>query len=477
MRRTMTPAGRGSAGSGLRRRTTGIVLLTVAAGLALTPSRSNAVESFQPGRGSARAIVLRAGPGQAGLEVAVDVAESLADFQVSVGRATATSVGSGVLGLVAPDVVAQLPAATRVSSSDEGSDGGTSTVFPDNPAGVGLTRQEASATDEPSARARTTFGSFGLPGLVSLSGARSQAVAGVVEGERREATGTVDIPAVELFDGMVQLEGLRWRATQRSGAAFPEDLEEEAWFSIGRITLAGQDFATPATPAQAAAALDQLNTALGVSGVQIVAPKVVRDGTKTVITPLVVAFGGGEVSRQVVAPALAAVQPARDELTAALFEQAPDAAAAVLVADLALGPFSGSGALAVEIGGAEASTDGRTFTNPFAVVPTGRSTPPSAGPVARAAGSSVARPAGSPVPPAAASPAVRPVPPDSGPLAAAPQRRSVEVGVTDPVRALDDGGGTGAVVAAACGLVVALALAGGEWARVRRNRFLFLGED
>jgi hypothetical protein len=458
-------------------------IIAGAVALAMLAAQPSGVadEAFTPGTASARALVVRAGPSQAGLAVAVNLAESMAGYQNTVARGVSTAFGSGVLGLLVPDLVAQLPQPTRIDSTEEGSEDGRKESFPPAPAelpvGFGATSQEVSAAGDPRGAATTTLGDLALPGVLTVGGASSTATAGVVDGTTREARATVDIPVVELAGGMIRLEGLRWRAVQTSGAAFPDDVEDDAGFSIGRIVLAGQEVAAPDTPAEITDAFAQLNAALAPTGVVLRVPTAGRVGAAITMSPLVVGIADSQVGATVLGPVLGAAQPVRDAAVAPLLAQVPEAAVAVLVADVALGSLTGAGGVTVEIGGAQAQTDGTSYASPFGAGAGGGAAPR---PLAIEAGSaSLGGTSSAPHVPAPAPAAARPP--------SAPAPASVAAGPTSapasgggqaisrvPVAHDSDAGPIGSILAA--GLVGTLALAGAEWSRARRGRFSF-GEE
>lgn len=230
---------------------------------------------------------------------------------------------------------------------------------PEAPVAVGVQRQEASADRAPSARATTTSSSISVPGALGLFAGRSTAGA-AIRGRERVADAEVVIASLEL--GPVRLDGLRWAVEHRSGER-GATLASEAVFSLAGASVAGQ--AVPVLPERPEEVFSALNAALAPLGLALEAPRLQPGESSAVVTPLVVRVFGSEAGKRGLAPAVGALQPAREPLAEALL--ALDARFGLLLTgvDVLVGVLAGSNSIALEVGGAAATTEGLVYESPF----------------------------------------------------------------------------------------------------------------
>jgi hypothetical protein len=255
--------------------------------------------------------------------------------------------------VLSPD---QLPSATRVDSRG----GNTSLTEEETPApGSPLTagHKHVEATTEPAAIAvSTVLGTLGP--LLSFDGGRSESSTRVIPGEAREAHARV---AVNLdIGGLVQLSGLRWEAFHRTG----KDPDADATFDLGTASLLG----VPIPVESLQAVEDAVNGLLAASGVSITFPKVERftePSDLVRISPLRILLKDSPLGAETVGPVLNLTRAQREQLFDEIAKVYCSLAGALLVGDIGVSVVSGTGFLAVEIGGAEATTGDLVLESPF----------------------------------------------------------------------------------------------------------------
>jgi hypothetical protein len=118
----------------------------------------------------------------------------------------------------------------------------------------------------------------------------------------------------------------------------------------------------PALPDPLAA----LNTALGPSGITIVAPHLETAGGVARVTPMTVRFADSALGRVVLGPVVGSLQPLRDPVVGGLLAISCDFGTAVTVADVATSILTGSGGISFDFGGVTATTEGEAYDNPLA---------------------------------------------------------------------------------------------------------------
>ncbi len=349
------------------------------------PAGARTDAGFVNGSGAARGTALRLAPRTGGLTYAVTTGDSLASYQGTEGRAQAQALDLGIFGLLLTTVSAcgqqpllkpeQVPGPVQANSS-HGAASSTHDLAGGGIAAVG-TETAAARPDQSSADASSA--TLDLPGVLTVGGAVSHAETRLVPGLRREAHADASIASVSLAGGAVQLLGLRWDVTQRTGDAPVHD----GGFHVGEIRVGGQSLpagplgGVPGPAEQALQSLDGANQALAPFGIHLSPPAVrtLKDGTVDV-GPLRISLGGTTQLSAPLGSALASAQPAREAVLAALKGDPQNcqdprgglgslANAGLLVGDIAYGGLTGTGGVDVDLGGVHATTEGIAYHNPF----------------------------------------------------------------------------------------------------------------
>lgn len=309
---------------------------------------------FNKGTGSATADSMRVDPVAGGLSFGIGVGQALAGHQNTVGQAEARAFDLGVIGVSlagegcdggdATFPEEDQPQPERISSTDENAEQGRSST---EPFAAGRIRKEVRAGDDPFAEAITTGAPVDIPGVLSVSATRSLARSGVVDGTLREATAVTEIASIWFAD-TVQLKGLRWEATHRSGSVD----ETVGKFTIEALTVAGAP-----VPVED---LEQVNAVLNPLGFELRMPtsRVVDTsaGEIVMVDPLAIAVVPNENRDTLLGGAIGAGQPVREPLFDALIEQDCGNATYVTLADVAIASITGGGTFSVSLGGVRAST-------------------------------------------------------------------------------------------------------------------------
>jgi hypothetical protein len=364
-----------------------------------------AAAPFSNGTANATAIVARVAPGVGSLELAIANGVAVSEITNHLSQAQAQTLDLGLIGTTLgaegcdggdPTVPpSQLPQPTRVDNRG-GDTEATSDEVPVAGSTLGVGRELARATTVPGAVATaTSAASFGP--VVNLSGGRAVAVTEVVDGSARQAHASVEA-AIDIA-GIVQLAGMRWDALHRTG----RDPRAAGTFDIGTATVLGVP-----VPLESLATLETvLNQVLAPSGITISFPKIERFEQPTDlvrVTPLRIVLKDSPIGKTAFGPALDLSREQRGELFDQLAAAYCRTADFLLVGDIGLSVVSGTGFLAVEVGGAEARSADLVIENPFgsAVAPTS-AVGPATGLPSTGAGGPVLAPA--PTPPGVATPA------------------------------------------------------------------------
>jgi hypothetical protein len=226
------------------------------------------------------------------------------------------------------------------------------------------------ANADPSARATTTSGRLGFGPVAEIVQGRTEATTGIVDGKARVAHAVTTIDRLDLLGGMITLVDLRWEATQRSGAGEGTD----GGFTVGSVLLQGKPLPAPPTLPTAPGSngsplpdpLTALNTALGPTGIAVVAPHFESANGIAQVSPMSLRFSDSALGRVVLGPIVGALQPLRDPIVGGLLAASCDFGTAVTVADVAAGVLTGSGGISFDVGGVTATTEGEHYDNPLA---------------------------------------------------------------------------------------------------------------
>ncbi|HVM53442.1 MAG TPA: hypothetical protein VM262_09620 [Acidimicrobiales bacterium] len=339
-------------------RRTAVVALVSAlalAGVQLTSPAASGQEPFAAGSGRAAAKLVKVGPARGALTLAPQFGLALADFLNTRGRGDVRTADFAALeDSVPPEIRAALPTVKVESTDDDAETGETVTVGtpPEVPLKLGGAELHADAGPAPYGASSFTAGALDL-GVGTMSGARAESRTGVVDGRVREAVARVVIPRLELADGAVVLENLTWLAVQRTGG----EQVEQATFSVGAATVAGQSLAAPSggdLPLEDVAAA--VAPVLAPLGIELTFPVARIDKGAVALSPLRLRLRASDAAPALV-PITEGVQPVREPLVDAIREGSDGQVdAGLLLADIGLGVVTGGSTLDIELGGVIAVT-------------------------------------------------------------------------------------------------------------------------
>lgn len=328
------------------------LVLVVAAGVVADPVAGE--ESFGVGSGRASAKLLKVGPSRGALTLAPQVGLALSDFLNTRGRGDVRFADFAALAdSLPPELITAFPSVKVESTAENAAEGETVTLGtpPEIPVKVAAAELHADAGAEPRGASSFSAGAVDI-GIGTIAGGVAASHSGIVDGNTREAVATVVLPRLELAGGAVVLENLRWEATQRSGATETND----AKFSIGSATIAGQTMAAPSGSelplADVAAALAPVLDPLGI---ELTFPTPRLDPGSVSLSPLRLRVVASDAAPALI-PVTDAIQPVREQLVGGIRGATEDADAAILLSDIALGVITGGSALDIEIGGVSAAT-------------------------------------------------------------------------------------------------------------------------
>lgn len=305
--------------------------------------------------GQAQAVLARIVPYVGLPGVAAGIGVTAAQVEGQTARASATAADFGLLGTLAGAAAEGLPALPApITADSEGKtqtdrdpvplDGSDGTKTPD-PAAAAFkaAHEQAVATKSPvSARGTVTGPTLGVPGLIEITGGRSQATS-----DATRSVSDVVISSLNLGAGAVVLSGLHWTATQVDKAA------GTATFSLGGMTVAGQEM--PLSGADSlATALTAANTALEPVGLALAGPTSTADTNGGAVAPMIIQIRNPEALVAPSAQASEALKPVLGEMMKAVLAAYPDASASQIVLNAALGAAGGRSGGRLELGGVSA---------------------------------------------------------------------------------------------------------------------------
>lgn len=387
--------------------------------LALTaPAAAEASDkiAFVDGTGSASSGVMRVAMRSSGANIGIGLAQTKARYSGAQGNAESAGVDMGMFDMIGKAPVACgtapgafLPEDARperiVVSSGSGKTAEQSAAFG---AGTPVEMGSQAASAAPRSQADAFVGGVkvDIPGLLTMVGGTATSSAHLVPGKQRTATATSSMGKLSLLGGAVELEGLQWQATERTGAV----KSSEGSFSLGAITVGGQRYPAPDV-ASFAVGLAAANEALKAVGLALHAPEVEPTQTGNQVTPLRLSINSTPELRALLAPAMDGVQPIRTQLLELVspLQMSPDCGFAkavgfgYLIADLALIAMGDGGGLDLDLGGVRVGTDATVYANPLKSG-FGALTPPDLPSVPDLPAEPAVTPADSAVPPAAPVP-------------------------------------------------------------------------
>jgi hypothetical protein len=324
-----------------------------------------ATTPFSNGMAKATAIVSRVAPGVGSLELALANGIAVAELKNQLTQAQAQSLDLGLIGttltagtcrepVVSPD---QLPQPTRVDNRHGDADA-TSDEAPIADSMLAAGREAARASAVAAQAIATSASSIGP--VLRLDGGQAEAATDVIDGAARQARASVR--ANVTIAGLVELGGLHWEALHRTGA----DPTAVASFDVGTAKLLGVPLPLePLTTLEAT-----LNAALAPTGIAIAFPRIERfeEPTDLVrVTPMRIVLKDSPLGQTLLGPGLELTRQQRFDLFNQLAAAFCDAAGLLLVGDIGLSIASGTGFLAIEVGGAEAISGELASGDPFGV--------------------------------------------------------------------------------------------------------------
>ncbi|MGH9086148.1 MAG: hypothetical protein ACRDYW_11910, partial [Acidimicrobiales bacterium] len=353
--------------------------------------------AFSNGTANATAVVSRVAPGVGSLALGITGGVGVSEVKNSLAQSQAQATDLGLIGTtltaegcdgsdayITPD---QLPGPTRVDNR-AGDAEASDDEFPIAGEALGGGREEAWATTAPAAGATaTSAASFGP--VAKLSGGRADVVTEVVDDSARQARATVEA-SIDIA-GVVDLSGLRWEAFHRTGS----DPGATGSFDVGTARILGAP-----VPIESLESLEgAVNTALAPSGITVTFPTVERIAEPTDlvrVTPMRIVLKDSPAGAATIGPGLGLTREQRSEVFEQIATRYCRAAGALLVGDITLSIASGTGFLAIEVGGAEAQTADLVLENPFgSFTPAPNEALPASG-VPSIPGSATVRPTGVP---------------------------------------------------------------------------------
>lgn len=348
--------------------------ITLPFGAAHAQAAPSSSSDFILGEGQGIAQSVRLVPSLGSFQVAVAIGTSIAGYSDTEGKASAQNLDLGAVGtsLTGPQCDGSQPSVKGsqlpqplVAESPDGKPqtqhqdvtGSSSTA----PAAAGVLDASTTGAPAPSGKASTQGGAFSLAGLITISGASSHAVGGIVGGNARDVTAMAGVGSISLAGGMVTLGNIQEIAHQRSGAG----ATASGSFTVGALTVAGTSM--PVTPDKLASSMAAANAALAPTGFHVTLPVASKlaDGTASV-TPLSIGVSNSPAGHTGIAPVVGAAQPLRQQIEDALVAANCQTANAFSIGDLfVVSPLTGAGSLNVLIGGVTANSDGTQYANAF----------------------------------------------------------------------------------------------------------------
>lgn len=363
MRGTLRRATRGYTRTALAG-TASVALLVTLFGLA--PSAEGQTTEFSNGIAKATGIVSQVAPGVGNLQLGMTAGVAVAEIRNTLAQAQAKAADFGLIGstLTAESCTggdaaisqSDLPQPTRVDSRN-GNASLAEDYVPLAGTAIGAGRKEASATTDPSARAVAKVVET-LNGLLDIQGGRAEANTRIVDGAAREAHARVSFDLT--LGSTLKLSGLRWDAFHRTG----KDPRATADFDLGTASLLG----VPIPIDSLTQAESVVNSLLESSGLTITFPKVERFTTPADlirVTPMRLLLKDSPAGAAGLGPILNLTRAQREDLFDQIAAAYCTAAGGLLVADIGVNILSGTGFLAIELGGAEAITGELVLESPF----------------------------------------------------------------------------------------------------------------
>jgi hypothetical protein len=315
-----------------------------------------AASSVPLGTASATAQTYKVNPQAGALSLGIAFGVTLTNYQNKVAIGEARGIDLGIIGsLLAakgcdggdPTLPAgQQPQPVHVEARNDKTD------VSGSGSDEGVFNKSAHATNQPLATALVTTAPLSAPGIFDIGPGRSESISRYLADGTRQAIATTDIASISFGPAdapVAKLTGLHWEV-QRNTGAHDESVQK---FSVGSLVIAGAALPT----ADVTAAMKALNSALGMIGIELVAPEARSGAGFLYVDPLKIGVVPNATRDQLAGTLLGALQePVRKPLVDALMAQDCGNATYITIADVVLGSVSGAGAFELELGGVHATS-------------------------------------------------------------------------------------------------------------------------
>jgi hypothetical protein len=338
--------------------------------LAVAPAPARSADAFPNGNAFASAVVAKVAPGVGGLGLATTSGVAVAEIKSDLAQSQAQTADLGLVGTsltaegcdgspgtFTPD---QLPQPTRVDNR-KGDAEAASDEVPLGGSTLGGGREVVKATKQPMATASATTTALATDPLVKINAGHAEATTRIVDKKAREAVATVDVDLD--LGGALQLSGLRWQALHRTG----DKPDVHGAFSVEGASAGGVPL--PVSLDQLAPLQAAINSALKFTGIRVELPTVthIKQPADVIrVSPLRIIMQDTPLGATALRPVLDATRKQKEQLFIQLGSICK-LAGALLVGDIGLSILAGSGFLAVDIGGVEATTAEVIYTSPFGI--------------------------------------------------------------------------------------------------------------
>jgi hypothetical protein len=349
-----------------------LLALLPIAGVVLTPmpaAHARGSHPFIRGQATATSQAIQLTPRAGGLAAAITLGTSIADYRDTLAQASSQAIDLGLIGdTLTVQCDAQPPAARPdqlpqplVAESDHGNAHATKDTAGSGNGGFGavIGHEAVSATTQPASTASYDGNALVIPKVLEVSGLHSGGDAKLIHGTARVATADARINRVSLLNNLVVLSGLDWSVQQRTGAG----AKAVGHFTIGSATLAGHSLSVK--PPDLSATTKQINQALTATGMHLAFPTRAVTGGKLVLSPLTIGIDQSPAGNQLVNPTVTLIQPIRNAITDTLIGVSCHIGSFLALIDLLQGAADGTGGLDLNLGGATATSDGKSYGDPF----------------------------------------------------------------------------------------------------------------
>ena len=299
--------------------------------------------------GAGIAELVQIDPAIANLALTIRVGTSLAGHQNLGATSEARTLDLGFIGsiltgegcdggdpTIPPSAIPEIISAN--SSNPEDADGKTSEF-------AGLVTAYVQADTDPSSHATSTLDPLGLPGVVDITGGRTE-VTSTGDGARTVAVS--EISRVDILGGIVSIRGMRWEAIRQLDPPV-----STTSFDAAKLFLNGIEVPLPAGDVLPTiqGALDPVLDGLGL---ELSFPQQIDIPNGVALTPMSIGVVPGEVRDGILGPIFEAIQPARSSLADFILSLDCGNSTYVTVLDVVLGAVSGAGFTSVRLGGVQA---------------------------------------------------------------------------------------------------------------------------